>query len=408
MTDREEKMGEKKKVLITGGSHAELPLIDALHRLNCFVISTGNNKEGFGHKKADLYVPGDFSDREFVCSLARKHHVSGIVSGCNDFAYISTAYTAEQLGLHGHDSVKKAEWIHHKNKFRQLMDENGVRCPFHYSCKNLEQLRDVLKNMKFPVLIKPVDLTGGKGVCVCQSLEEAEGAFLEAWKSTRQNEILVEEYIEGSNHGASVLIHNNKIVFAFFDNEEYFINKYLVSGAFSPSDLTTDTKKMICQDIEKIAQAMDLTDGLFHCQCIVTDNGIPYLIDPCRRAPGDLYIKLVEYAMGIDYPMAIVKAELGLGFENELKACRYDNRCVARECIMARQNGTLKDIVFHNGYEDAVFDRLIWGKQGDCIEDYMKYKAGIVFFEYDNPNILKEKMKTLYQNMVIEVNTDEC
>ena len=82
-----------ERILITGGSHAELPLIDALHRLGCFVVSTGMNRDGLGHRAADLYVPADYSDREAILSLAQEQKVCGVVSGCNDFAYLSAAYS---------------------------------------------------------------------------------------------------------------------------------------------------------------------------------------------------------------------------------------------------------------------------------------------------------------------------
>ena len=55
-----------EQILVAGGSHAELPLIEALHRMGYAVITTGNNQDGLGHKASDLYVQGDFSDAEWV------------------------------------------------------------------------------------------------------------------------------------------------------------------------------------------------------------------------------------------------------------------------------------------------------------------------------------------------------
>ena len=73
-------------VLITGGSHAEIPLIESIHKLGYQVISTGLNQSGLGHLEADRYIKGDFSDNKFVEQIAKENHVVGIVSGCNDFA----------------------------------------------------------------------------------------------------------------------------------------------------------------------------------------------------------------------------------------------------------------------------------------------------------------------------------
>lgn len=389
-------------ILITGGSHAEIPLIDAIHELGFNVISTGLNSDGLGHVKADLYIPGDFSDKDFVTRVAKDYQVSGIVSGCNDFAYLSTAYACEKLRLHGHDNIINSKIIHNKKNFRNMLYEINLPVPKYFECRNKNDLDLIRNSFMLPVIVKPVDLTGGKGVRICNSWEEVEKAYDNAIKVTRESYILIEEFIEGENHGFSGLIKNQHVVFSFFDNEEYYINKYLVSGAYAPSDLTDIEKSDIIEQINCIAKKLNLCDGLFHCQCIVTRDRICYLIDPCRRSPGDLYINLVKYATGFDYPMAIVKNELGMDIIDELNYSPA-NRCISRECIMTDKSGIIQSININDEYKNRIIDKMIWAKAGDKIEDYYKYKAGIVFFEYSDKESLKEKMKTIHDNMLIEV-----
>ena len=392
--------------MITGGSHAELPLIRSLHALGYFVISTGMNTEGLGHREADLYIPADFSDRESVLTIAKEQKVAGIVSGCNDFAYLSAAYACDKLGLPGHDSPETAERIHHKDAFRSLLKAQGLPYPAFQLCRNYGELKELEERLNLPVVVKPTDLTGGKGVAVCHTWEQARRQFEIAIGATRQDAVLVEEYIEGSNHGVSLLLQNGKVRFSFFDNEEYWLNPYLVSGAYSPSDLEEETKEEIRRQIEIIAQAEQLCDGLFHCQCIVKEDKTPFLIDPCRRAPGDLYIQLVSYATGIDYPMAIVKNELGLSASEEL-SFTPQQRNIARECIMSDQNGIIEGFTIAPEYERHIIHKLQWGRVGDRIEDYMKYKAGIVFFSFSDAEEMREKMRTLYKNMRINVRKEK-
>ena len=392
----------KQHVLITGGSHSEIPLIDALHELDCTVISTGLNKDGPGHRVADIYEPADFSNKEEMLKLAERYEIVGIVSGCNDFAYLSSAYVADHFGLNGYDRMLIAMQIHHKDAFRQLQKESGVRFPEFVVCESIGDLPIVKEKLSLPVVVKPVDLTGGKGVEVCHSWEAVEKQFSETIKLTRESQIIIEEYIDGENHGTSMLLKSGKVVFSFFDNEEYFKNKYLVSGAYSPSDLTEEQKVDVTIQVEKLAQKADLCDGLFHCQFIVDKEGLPYLIDPCRRAPGDLYIKLVSYATGINYPMAIVKSQLGLFWEDELNFKKTE-RCISRECMMAETNGFIKRVIIDPEYEHHIIEKRQWLFPGDRIENYMTYKAGIVFFEYPSPEELREKMKVLYDHMKIDI-----
>ena len=84
----------------------------------------------------------------------------------------------------------------------------------------------------------------------------------------------------------------------------------MVSGASSPSSVPKSAEEKLCKDSEKIAELLGLVDGIFHVQFILKD-GVPIIIEICRRPPGDLYVKLVKYATGVDYPMWIVKAQAG-------------------------------------------------------------------------------------------------
>lgn len=392
-----------RNVIVTGGSHAELPIIKSLQKMGYYVITTGNNKGGLGHLAADLYVEGDFSDCNFVKDIAIKYEVEGIVSGCNDFAYLSTAYACECLGLPGHDSYETAKRIHHKDAFRQLLRNCKLPCPYCKKILTSEDLKSLVKEINFPLLIKPIDLTGGKGVQICNNYDELERAYINARKCTREEYVIAEQMILGENHGVSVLLNNNKVVFAFFDNEEYYINPYLVSGANTPCLLSKKTKQNIIRQIEVIAETADLVDGLFHCQCITTKDDIAYLIDPCRRAPGDLYIKLVEYATGISYSEAIIEAEMGNDFKNTLIGQYEQVKCVARECVMTNKDGVFSNISISNDLQPYLMDKLIWAKQGDIIENYMKYKAGIVFFKFPDYMTMNNMLDGLYDKMIINM-----
>lgn len=389
-----------KKLLITGGSHAEIPLIQAAKQLGFHVISTGLNVDGLGHREADEYVRGDFSDKEFVLSLAKKKSVDAMVSGCNDFAYLSTAYACEKLGLPGHDTYATTLIVHHKDNFRTLLSQLDIKTPKSIKVAGPSDLRDSVKALSFPVIMKPIDLTGGKGVAVCQTEEEAIHAFDDCMSQTREEHVIVEEYISGTNHGASVLLKNEKVVFSVFDDEQYYKNKYLVQGASMPSDTVSQAAIFTLRnDIEKVARALNLVDGLFHVQFIVDKSGYPVMIDPCRRAPGDLYILLAKYATEVDYPMEIVKAETGI-LLNDSYPSRHN--FVARQCIMADRNGLIKDITVSEQIKRHLVHQMLWGKPDDEVSDFMKYKAGILIMQFASYVEMQEKLASFQQLAKIE------
>ena len=118
-----------KKALFVNGSYNEIPLIEAAHNLGYFVITSGNDPTGEGHKYADKYVPCDYSNKDAILELAKKEGVDGICSCGNDFGALSAAYAAEKLNLKGHDTYSVCRYFHEKDQFKHLCKELDLYTP---------------------------------------------------------------------------------------------------------------------------------------------------------------------------------------------------------------------------------------------------------------------------------------
>lgn len=394
------------KLLLLGGSHAEIPLIKAAQELGWYVITTGNNRDGLGHPYADKTVFADFSDKEAMLELARAEGVSAVCSGCNDFALLSTVYVCEQLGLPGHDSYATSLEIHHKDKYRALAARLGIPTPQAKVVHNEQEFENAIAALTFPIIVKPVDLTGGKGIHRATNIEEARAAYKDATSRTRQDHIVVEEFIEGTNHGFSAMLVKGKVAFAFADNEQYFINKYLVSGANTPST-TPDTGLAKLRDYsERIARELNLVDGILHIQYIEKADGTPFIIEICRRPPGDLYIKFVKYATGIDYPKFIVMAETGEDISSITDAPTQG--FWLRHCVMAgnniENNSVVREVTFAPEIQGNIVEKFLWYKPGEVVTDKLIYKAGIVFFHFDTLSEMQDKTKRMTE--LVKIITD--
>ena len=371
----------QKRLLILGGGHAEIPLIQAAQALGWYVITTGNDCKGLGHPYADRNVFADFSDKNAMLKLARNENVQAICSGCNDFALLSTVYVCEKLGLPGHDSYATSLEIHHKDKYRALATRLSIPTPRALVIKKGDDFDAAIAQLTFPIIVKPVDLTGGKGIHRASTPEEALAAYKDACNRTRQDHIVVEEFVQGTNHGFSAMLVKGKVAFAFADNEQYYINKYMVSGANTPGTSGSETLAKLRDYSERIARELNLVDGILHIQYIEKPDGTPVIIEICRRAPGDLYIKFVKYATGIDYPRFIVMAETGediSGIEDVPTQGFW-----LRHCIMAEHEGTVRDVTFAPEIQGNIVEKFLWYKPGEVITDKLTYKAGIVFFKFD-------------------------
>ena len=378
-------------MLLLGGSHAEIPLIKAAQEMGWYVITTGNAREGLGHPYADKNVFADFSDKEAMLELARAEGVSAVCSGCNDFALLSTVYVCEKLGLPGHDSFATSLEIHHKDKYRALATRLGIPTPRAITVRNEQEFEAAA--LTFPIIVKPVDLTGGKGIHRAANAEEARAAYKDATSRTREDHVVVEEFVIGTNHGFSAMLVKGKVAFAFSDNEQYFVNKYLVSGANTPSTTTANGLAKLREYSERIASELNLVDGILHIQYIERADGTPVIIEICRRPPGDLYIKFVKYATGVDYPKFIIMAETGEDISGIADVPTQG--FWLRHCIMAGpeiENGsTVRDVTFAPEIQGNIVEKFLWYKAGETIADKLTYKAGIVFFKFNSLAEMQDK-----------------
>lgn len=394
-----------KKLLLLGGSHAEIPLIKAAQKLGWYVITTGNARDGLGHPYADKNVFADFSNKEAMLELARAEGVSAVCSGCNDFALLSTVYVCEKLGLPGHDSFATSLQIHHKDKYRALATRLGIPTPRAITVRNEQEFETAISTQTFPIIVKPVDLTGGKGIHRAANAEEARAAYKDASSRTREDHVVVEEFVVGTNHGFSAMLVKGKVAFAFSDNEQYFVNKYLVSGANTPSTTAVTGLAKLREYSERIASELNLVDGILHIQYIERADGTPVIIEICRRPPGDLYIKFVKYATGVDYPKFIIMAETGEDISGIADVPTQG--FWLRHCVMAGpeiENGsTVRDVTFAPEIQGNIVEKFLWHKAGEAIADKLIYKAGIVFFKFDTLAEMQDKTARMPELAKIEI-----
>src|SRR5690606_29581071 len=283
----------KKKLLIAGGGYADIPLIKAAQNLGYHTITSGNNPNDHGHRIADETHLEDFSSPERMLVLAQKLRIDAICSCCNDFSAISSAYVAEKMGLPGHDRYETSLLIHHKDSYRNFARQHNINSPDAVSFTSQSMAIEAADTFNLPAIIKPVDLTGGKGISVAHSKSELIGSIEKAFSMSRAKRIVIENYISGSRHGFSALIKNKKIIFHFEDNEYFYWNPYLVGAASTPTTVSKHAIDKLIKDCELIAEKLSLVDGIFHVQFILSEDE-PTIIEICRRPPGDLYINLVS------------------------------------------------------------------------------------------------------------------
>ena len=180
-----------KKILILNGSHSDIQLIESARKLGYYVITSGNRPDLLGHRYSDEYVYGDFSKPELMLEIAHSNKVDAICSCANDFGAISAAYVSEKLGLPGHDPYDVTLTLHHKDRFKKFSKEHGIPTPVATDYTDPAIAAGVSEDISFPVMVKPVDLTGGKGVTKATSMDTYLSAVWSKMITTGQEDYII-------------------------------------------------------------------------------------------------------------------------------------------------------------------------------------------------------------------------
>lgn len=389
-----------KKALILNISHNEFGPIRALHELGYYVIATGNNPSLAARNVVDEYIQADYSDKDLILRIAEEKKIDAICSCCNDFGVLTAAYAAERMGLKGHDTYETALTLHHKDRFNEFAKQHGIQSPISTGFVDIVKAKEWLKEASYPLMIKPIDLTGGKGCSRADSYMEASVAVDKAFAASRIKHIVIEPYIEGTQHACCTFLKDKKVVALCTNNEYSLTNPYKVEVDTYPAIGFEPIRAFMVAQIEKMASLLDLKDGIFHAQYIMKD-GQPYIIEVMRRILGNLYMLPAMKLTGLDWDYWETRAHCGLSLES-LPVSMEQKGYWSYRCVMGNRNGIVKGVHIPEEMKRRMFDKFELWKPGDVIEDYTNSQLGFYFFQFDSEAQMKEMMVDCYGEIYAE------
>lgn len=385
----------KKIVLLLNISHNELGLIRALHQLDYYIIATGNNPALPGKQFVDEYVPMDYSNKELILEFAKSRQIDAICPCCNDFGVITAAYVAEQMHLPGHDTYENTLILHHKDKFKEFTKKHHIQSPISTPFTSIEEAKSWVKaNAKYPIMIKPVDLTGGKGCSRADNLEDAMSAIDLAFSTSRVKHIVIEPYIEGTQHACCTFLVNQKVKAICSNNEYSITNPYKVEVDTYPAEHFDDIQEFLIGQIEKIASILKLKDGIFHAQYILRD-GKPYIFEVMRRILGNLYMLPASKLTGIDWEYWEAKVKCGLNIDDFQEAMEQ-NGFWAYRCVMGTKDGVIKDICIPANIQSYIFDKYEIWHPGYVVDNWQNSQLAFYFMQFENAQEMRRVMVDEY------------
>jgi len=281
-----------KKVLLCDAAFSATPLLNSLKIMGFYVGVCGNRKSDPGHLIADKSHLINYANKTNLKKVFIENNYDYLVPGCTDISYLVSSNIANDLSLPGYEKYEISRIIHDKLAFREFLKIHKYPIPnFTYSFEKV-------KGLNFPILTKPTNLYSGLEIKKYLTIQDFNRSFS---KDNEPNKSYIyEEFITGDLYSHSAFIQNGIIAEDYFVNEYCTINPYQVNSSNLSFDLNTKIISKIRLTINRIIKDLKLKNGLFHTQLIVQGESF-WIIESCRRCPGDLYSKLIELSTGVNY-----------------------------------------------------------------------------------------------------------
>jgi biotin carboxylase len=377
------------RVLVTGGAIGDLPAIQQAKNMGYQVFTSGNRPSDPGHKLSNNYVEADYTNVAELSRVVRKFDIKNLIPSCHDTAYVAAAKVAKICGLPGFDDPEIAIMIHHKDRLALGIQKSGLPGIETELARDYKSATEIFKVFGERVVIKPTDMTGGRGVSFVFELPELAQAFNTAKKESLSSAVLIQRYLAGSEHGLSTIIRNQRVIFSFFDDEYRFLNRYRVAGTVSPSSISTESKKFLIDWVNRFSKHYKLVDGLVHLQ-FIQNTLEPKILEVCRRPPGDLYPYFVEVATGYPYIKNYINGFTGSIIENLQKMNQQENT-IFRHVVMANCNGRYIGLNISSSIKSRVHQLFEFKQHGEEVSSYLTETLAVIILkvpEDERQNIL--------------------
>lgn len=312
-------MEEKKKVLIFGVGELQRSIIDRAKKMGLYTVGIDPCEDATCRDCVDAFevVPGQ--DYEEHCAVIEKYSIDAIVTAATDKPLVMMARLAEKYGFPFY-SVETAQWSTDKFQMKERFELGGVP---HAQGRLISKVEEA-EGLVFPVIVKPRDNSGSRGVKLCRDKNELQISIDEALENSKLDTVLVEEFIEGPEYSIESLHHDGKSEVIQFTEKKTTEFPYNVElGHIQPANISDENKQKIREIISKIGKALNFENCPSHTELKINDRGI-FVIETSPRLGGDYITStLTPLSSGVNLEDELLKISLGEAINPAPKAVQY-------------------------------------------------------------------------------------
>lgn len=388
-----------KKVLMLGGAYAQIPAIKRAKEMGYYVITCDYCPNNPGHRFADEYYNVSTTDKESVLELAMKLKVDGIVCYASEAAASTAAYVCEKMDFptNPYHSVKI---LTNKDLFRNFLRTNGFLAPKSKGYTSVEDAKLEINTFKLPVMIKPVDSCGSRGVSKLDDINNLESQVENALKYSRIKRFIIEEYVEGHTMSFDGFSINGDLKFWCFAEDLFNLNSanpFVPTGLIMPDVLPSYIENKIVKEINRALDLLNMKTGAYNFDIRVDSNDNVYLMEITPRNGGDFIPQVTHYATGVDLVTYTIKAAMGENC-NDLSMVEAKGFWGIALMHSAKKSGILESIEIDEDFrKNNIVEYHQYCEIGDFIHNLYGASAtfGLIILKFDSIEEARYKMNNL-------------
>lgn len=396
-----------KKILLLGGSNQQIVAIEKAKEMGLYTILCDYLPDNPGQYVADKFYLESTTDKDAILKISRDENIDGIIAYASDPAAPTAAYVAEKLSLPG-NPYKSVNSLCNKDKFRKFLKDNDFNVPTAYSFSSDIEARNNISKFNFPIIIKPVDSSGSKGVTVLKSDKDIVKAIQLAFSFSKSHKIIIEDYIENYYDriiGGDIFVKNGEIIIwgLMSCHRDNNVNNLVPVGKSFPVEIDRNDLDKVKETLRLLVNKLGILNGPLNVELIVNNDKETYLIDVGPRCGGNMIPDLISDIFNVDIVKMSIEAAMGCKIEYDIEK---SDEFYAIYYLHSDKSGIYNTISFDNKLEPFIYRKCLYKNKGDKVEyfDNASKCLGIIFLKFSNRDIMSNILSDI--NKLIDVNLD--
>jgi carbamoylphosphate synthase large subunit len=362
-----------KKIMLLGGIRYLLPVIKVAHEQGYYVITADFLPDNIAHKYSDEYVNVSIVDQETVLKVAREKKIDGIMSFGVDPGVVSASYVQQQMGLPSFGPYESVCILQNKDRFRDFLSKHGFNVPKAKGYSSVKEAVVDQDSFDYPVIVKPTDSAGSKGVTRVNNRNQLKKAVEHAIDKSLSGHIIIEDFIEkqGCSSDTDSFSVDGKLKFISFNSQRFDVNAsnpYTPAAYSWPSTFTNEQEEYLTSEIQRLITLLGMKTNIYNIETRIGTDGKPYIMELTPRGGGNRLCEMLHYATGVDMITAMTRYIVG----DSVPVIEQKPYCGhwAEIILHADKEGVFDHLDISKDMPAEIVEKDLWVKKGDKVNAF--------------------------------------